>query len=327
VQRERIERGGGEMCLDVSMKVVIYGNGRIGQHWRKVVGEDRVAAVVDVVAPAGVDAKWASELTAEVARGAQGAIVCTPTGLHKRHVLECLALGLHVLCEKPLSMVADEIADCFDAAERAGKRLVVGLNRRWDALLAKVPRCRPGGTVSIACRDFPEPGEGYLASSGSVFHDCLIHEVDLALHRTGLTLDADARVWIHAHDNPPLPSSAWLRSGTVGVETRDGQTLIMTFSRQSDGYVHSMCVDGQTFGTPSRPGDTFMARFEGAFELLWATFAKVMQGAALSAAEEFTVPTRAECLTVCAFLDRLDAAYAASTAKAVKPAVTWAVSA
>jgi xylose dehydrogenase (NAD/NADP) len=49
-----------------------------------------------------------------------------PNGLHVEWTLAALAAGKHVLCEKPMSLHADEVERCFDAAEQAGLVLSEG---------------------------------------------------------------------------------------------------------------------------------------------------------------------------------------------------------
>jgi xylose dehydrogenase (NAD/NADP) len=49
-----------------------------------------------------------------------------PNGLHVEWTLAALAAGKHVLCEKPLSLRAEEVERCFDAAEEAGLVLSEG---------------------------------------------------------------------------------------------------------------------------------------------------------------------------------------------------------
>ncbi len=57
--------------------------------------------------------------------------VCLPTALHHQTVLRCLEAGKHVLCEKPLAMTDDEVAEIIEARDRAGKVVLVGMNHRY----------------------------------------------------------------------------------------------------------------------------------------------------------------------------------------------------
>ena len=47
-----------------------------------------------------------------------------PNSGHKPWILASLAAGKHVLCEKPLTMSAADTAECFDAADHAGRVLM-----------------------------------------------------------------------------------------------------------------------------------------------------------------------------------------------------------
>jgi predicted dehydrogenase len=54
-----------------------------------------------------------------------------PNGLHVEWTLAALAAGKHVVCEKPMSLRAEEVERCFDAAERAGLVLSEGFMWRY----------------------------------------------------------------------------------------------------------------------------------------------------------------------------------------------------
>lgn len=56
--------------------------------------------------------------------------VATPNACHKDNILAALAAGKHVLCEKPMTLSAEDSAECFAAAETAGLLLVEAL---WTA--------------------------------------------------------------------------------------------------------------------------------------------------------------------------------------------------
>ncbi len=49
--------------------------------------------------------------------------ICTPTATHRRLVLDSLARGLHVFCEKPVAVTAAEARDLAGAARAAGRVL------------------------------------------------------------------------------------------------------------------------------------------------------------------------------------------------------------
>ena len=59
--------------------------------------------------------------------------VCTPNKFHKELTLAALAAGCHVLCEKPMAMNAQEGREMLDAANTAGKRLMINFSYRFSA--------------------------------------------------------------------------------------------------------------------------------------------------------------------------------------------------
>lgn len=61
--------------------------------------------------------------------------VVSPDALHLEHVLLAAGHGKHVLCEKPLAMNADEAERMVEATERAGVKLGVAQNMRYNRSL------------------------------------------------------------------------------------------------------------------------------------------------------------------------------------------------
>lgn len=51
--------------------------------------------------------------------------ICSPTFLHKEHVLEALRLGAHAITEKPVALHLQDAREMFDLAEKQGKLLFV----------------------------------------------------------------------------------------------------------------------------------------------------------------------------------------------------------
>ncbi len=60
-------------------------------------------------------------------------VITTPNHLHEPHVLIALRAKLHVLCERPLSLTSRGVERCITAANKVGRRLVVGTNLRFRA--------------------------------------------------------------------------------------------------------------------------------------------------------------------------------------------------
>jgi len=54
-----------------------------------------------------------------------GAVICAPPAAHREICLELAGMGVHMLCEKPFSLDAEEAGEMMDAASRASVVLMV----------------------------------------------------------------------------------------------------------------------------------------------------------------------------------------------------------
>jgi len=117
-------------------------------------------------------------------------IVATPTQTHFGHVFPALEAGKAVLTEKPLGVSIEEIDRCF-AAAAAGQPLFVAFQRRFDPSFAElVDRAHAGEIgklqfVRSVSRDSPVPSLEYLRTSGGIFHDCVVHDLDMVCQIIG----------------------------------------------------------------------------------------------------------------------------------------------
>ena len=73
--------------------------------------------------------------------------VATPNALHKQNVLDALAAGKHVLCEKPLTTSVEDTVECVEAARAGGLFLMEAM---WTAFFPAMERARElvaGGAI------------------------------------------------------------------------------------------------------------------------------------------------------------------------------------
>lgn len=79
--------------------------------------------------------------------------VATPPDSHVEPVLQAIAAGAHVLCEKPFALSATDARTMTEAAERAGVVALLGCEFRWatdEALAARVIRSGVIGAPRLA---------------------------------------------------------------------------------------------------------------------------------------------------------------------------------
>jgi predicted dehydrogenase len=123
-------------------------------------------------------------------------VVATPPRSHVQICIDCLSQGLHVLCEKPLAISAQEVRAMIAASRQTHTHLAVGMVRRlsWSSQLLK--RLVQSGMLGDIDRfDVEEGGEfnwplrtGHIfqgGNSGGVIADAGSHVLDLSLWLLG----------------------------------------------------------------------------------------------------------------------------------------------
>ena len=91
-----------------------------------------------------------------------------------------------MFCEKPIAENIEDTKKCYEAAKSKGRVLFSAFNRRFDpsyrALKNRVRNGEVGHVqiLKVTARDSPLPSIDYLKTSGGVFHDCLVHDFDMA---------------------------------------------------------------------------------------------------------------------------------------------------
>jgi len=122
--------------------------------------------------------------------------VCTPNYLHRDPTIAALRAGKHVLCEKPLAINAREGKEMVEAARKAGKKLMVGYNWRFQPEAQILKRFTDDGKIGEiyytrvqALRRRGIPGWGVFGQKEKQGGGCLIdigvHFLDLALYLMG----------------------------------------------------------------------------------------------------------------------------------------------
>lgn len=118
-------------------------------------------------------------------------LVCSSTNTHTEVIKAAAAAGKHVFTEKPIDLNLAVIDDVLAAVKRAGIKFQVGFNRRFDPTFARVREAISSGEVGephllhIISRDPAPPPAEYVAVSGGIFLDMMIHDFDMARFLVG----------------------------------------------------------------------------------------------------------------------------------------------
>ncbi|MBE7099801.1 Gfo/Idh/MocA family protein [Bacillus cereus] len=73
--------------------------------------------------------------------------VCTPNHLHASISIAALQAGIHVLCEKPMATSKIDAEMMIGAAEKSGKKLMIGHNQRFVASHQKAKQLIKNGAI------------------------------------------------------------------------------------------------------------------------------------------------------------------------------------
>jgi myo-inositol 2-dehydrogenase / D-chiro-inositol 1-dehydrogenase len=120
----------------------------------------------------------------DLLKESDGVLVATPTDTHPALVRACLAAGTPVLCEKPIAADLDAMAQLVDEIENSTVPVLVGFQRRFDPAMVELHRRIVDGELGAIYHvratgfDAQPPDFAYLPSSGGIFRDLLIHDLD-----------------------------------------------------------------------------------------------------------------------------------------------------
>lgn len=118
-------------------------------------------------------------------------LVCSSTDTHADIAIEAATAGKHIFCEKPVDLTPEKVEAVIEAVKKAGIKLQIGFNRRFDHNFANVKNMITSGNVGdvhiikITSRDPAPPPAEYSAVSGGMFLDMTIHDFDMARFLAG----------------------------------------------------------------------------------------------------------------------------------------------
>jgi myo-inositol 2-dehydrogenase/D-chiro-inositol 1-dehydrogenase len=222
-----------------NLRVGVIGAGRIGKiHAQNLATRIHGAEVVTI---ADVDLKAAQDLAAQVHIPTavddyrviltdptiEAVAICSSTDTHARIVVETAQAGKHIFCEKPIDLQLDKIDAALEAVEKAGVKLQIGFNRRFDPNFRKVRTMVAEGKIGtphiirITSRDPAPPPLSYVKVSGGLFLDMTIHDFDMARYLSiGEAGDVDTAVITLRFANGAIGTIDNSRKAVYGYDQR-----------------------------------------------------------------------------------------------------------
>ena len=194
----------------------------------------------DLLADSDVDAVW----------------LVTPSSLHAQQIVDALRAGKHVFCEKPLSL---DLAECervlAEAARYPHLQATIGFMRRFDPSYKDAFDKIEAGTIG---RPFlvrsqttdKNDTDGFFVrfagTSGGIFLDCTVHDIDVARWLLGKprATRAFASGTIALHEG--LRPLGDVDNGMAIVEFEGGQRAVLYASRT---FAHGHDTQTEIIGT------------------------------------------------------------------------------
>jgi myo-inositol 2-dehydrogenase/D-chiro-inositol 1-dehydrogenase len=239
----------------------VIGYGRIGRiHADNVRASTRahLAAVADPLFNSGLEppaeVSWTTEVEKVISDPAVEAVmICTPTPTHAPLIHAAAAAGKHVFCEKPLDLDVGVATRAVAAADRAGIRLQVGFNRRFDPSFRRVRDAVRAGEIGALCmlrvisRDPAPPPIEYVRASGGIFLDMMIHDFDMVRFVSGQEVE-EVQAFGAVNVDPRIGAAGDIDTAMVSLRLASGALAAIENSRRAvygyDQRVEAFGVDG-----------------------------------------------------------------------------------
>ncbi len=236
-----------------------FGAGRIGAiHAGNLAasGRARLKHVVDVHAPsaealAAKHGAQVSDTAAALADPAVGAVmIASSTDTHADLVIAAAKAGKAIFCEKPIDLSLARVDACLAEVRKAGVKMLVGFNRRFDPSFAELHRRIGAGAIGrleqviITSRDPGPPPVSYIKVSGGLFRDMTIHDFDMARWMLG---EEPIEVFAYAANlvDPAIGMAGDVDSAMVLLRTASGRMAHINNSRRAAyGYDQRVEVHG-----------------------------------------------------------------------------------
>ena len=165
-------------------------------------------------------------------------LICTSTDVHADYVIAAARAGKAIFCEKPLDLSLDKVKQTLAIVEEAGVPLMLAFNQRMDPSFAQVKSAISDGSIGqlrsihIISRDPAPPPIPYIKSSGGLFLDMTIHDLDMARF---LTKSDVIEVYAKGYNlvDPAIGEAGDIDTGYLLLTFANQVTVMIENSRQA----------------------------------------------------------------------------------------------
>jgi predicted dehydrogenase len=181
---------------------------------------------------------------------ADAVLIASPSAMHVEHTLRALRQGLHVLVEKPFALSVEQGQTVIDAAEAAGKHVVVAENYRFFPAERTVRRWivegRLGAPRMATCIDRRAQPPADLGAFAAALNrpqliEIAVHHFDSFRYLLGLRpVRVVARTF-----NPP-GSEYKAGAGTHAmIEMEGGTAVLYSGWLSAHRFEYELCIEGE----------------------------------------------------------------------------------
>lgn len=190
--------------MSEKVRIGLLGAGRIGKlHGTNLMNSVPGAEVVMVADPfmnEGMEA-WARSIGITnctndpdevfASPDVDAVFICSSTDTHADFIIKAARAGKDIFCEKPIHYDIKQIKEALAVVEETGVKLQIGFVRRFDHNHKAVRDVAVSGdlgkiyVVKVTSRDPEGPPMSYVAVSGGIFNDMMIHDFDMVRYLSG----------------------------------------------------------------------------------------------------------------------------------------------
>lgn len=168
--------------------------------------------------------------------------ICSPTPTHCTYIMRACETGKNIYCEKPLDSDIEKIHQAIAAIEKSGVKFLMGFMRRFDANQQKLQSVVASGKIGdpqiikLCSRDPALPPYQYIATSGGIYFDSMIHDFDLARFFSGSEV-TEVYACGNALVDPEVANLGDIDTALAVLKFESGAVGLIDLSRQSNcGY-------------------------------------------------------------------------------------------
>ena len=165
-------------------------------------------------------------------------LICSSTDTHARIIIDAAEAGKDIFCEKPIAHDLKLIDKALEAVEKAGVKLQIGFNRRFDPDYRRVREYIKEGKIGdphilkITSRDPEPPPIEYVKVSGGMFMDMTIHAFDMARFLIDSEVD-EVYVAAGVMIDPEIGKAGDVDTALITLKFKNGVMGVIDNSRKS----------------------------------------------------------------------------------------------